>query len=393
MRARSLSLVRLGVVGFALALPSGGCGGGGGGLGSPPSPPLALTQFLPPAADVAGGAEVNVIGTGFESALPPHLVRIGGRLVAASLRSDTLLQVVVPAGDALGPVDTAVLTGSGIADLAAGFTYLPSPPAPPALVCLPVVGQAGTRVDLTLSNYPALLAPTVTFGGLSAVNVTLLGPAQVRVEVPAGLPGGVIVEVIVRDGATQVTNFGFFSQGLLNVGVLSINEFLPDPGSGLDSNRDGTASSAGDELVELVNHLGVAVDLTGWTLSDASAVRHTFPNPTTVPAGGSIVIFGSGNPTYFPARHATGHAQVASTGTLGLNNSADSVILRTPALLTIAQVNYASADVTSARSRNAVIDGQAQPVPSASADYVLHDTLVGAVGTISPGVRVSGAGF
>ena len=228
---------------------------------------------------------------------------------------------------------------------------------------------------------------------MPGVQLTLLGPTQVRVEVPAGLPGGVVVEVLLADGAAQVTGTGFFSQGVLDAGDLSVNEFLPDPGSALDANRDGTSSSAGDELVELVNHLGVAVDLTGWTLSDAAAVRHTFPNPTTVPAGGSIVVFGSGNPTYFPARHVSGHAQVASTGTLGLNNSADSMILRTPAALTIAQVNYANSDVTSARSRNAATDGQAQPVPAASADYVLHDTITGAVGTLSPGLRIDGSGF
>jgi len=334
-----------------------------------------------------------VIGSAFQAATPPLLVRIGARLAPATVVSDTLLEVVVPAGDAVGPVDTAVLTGSGIADLAAGFTYLASPPPPPALVCLPVVGQAGTRVDLTLTSFPALVAPVVTFGGLPGVNLRLLGPTQVRVEVPAGLPGGVIVEVLLADGDDEVADTGFFSQGALSAGDLSINEFLPDPGSALDANRDGTSSSAGDELVELVNHLGVPVDLTGWTLSDASAVRHTFPNPTTVPAGGSIVVFGSGNPTYFPARHLSGHAQVASTGTLGLNNSADSMILRTPTALTMAQVNYANADVTLGRSRNAASDGQSLPVPAASADYVLHDTLAGAVGTLSPGVRMDGSPF
>jgi hypothetical protein len=45
------------------------------------------------------------------------------------------------------------------------------------------------------------------------------------------------------------------------------------------------------------------------------------------------------------------------------------------------------------KSRNAPVDGQVLPVPAASADYALHDSIAGAVGAFSPGVRVDGSPF
>lgn len=265
------------------------------------------------------------------------------------------------------------------------------------LTCAPPVGsfsapQGGTLIELRTANFAALVAPAVTFGGVPGTGLAVLSPTRLRVAVPAGLPAGQFVPVEVTQDGERVTSGAFFSQGAIGPGDVTINEFLPDPGP-QDANRDGTLSSAGDEFVELVNRLGVAVDLTYFTLSDSSAVRHTFPNPTSVPPGGSIVVFGSGNPTFFAARHESGYAQLAATGTLGLNNSADSVILRTPAGSTVAQANYANADVSPGRSRTASPDAQALPLPAGSIDYLFHDNVSGAVGTLSPGVRATGAAF
>ena len=213
-----------------------------------------------------------------------------------------------------------------------------------------------------------------------------------RVEVPPGLAVGQAAAVVLSDGPRVVQTMDFLVQDVLLAGDLSINEFLPEPGPD-DANRDGTVHSAGDEFVELVNTRGVPVDLTGWTLSDATSVRHTFPNPTSVPSGGSIVVFGSGNPTYFAPRHASGHAQVAATGTLGLNNSAESIVLRDPAGTTIAHATYVTGDVAAGRSRTCDPDGQVLSVPAASAAYVFHDLATGALGTMSPGVKVTGVSF
>ena len=65
----------------------------------------------------------------------------------------------------------------------------------------------------------------------------------------------------------------------------------------------------------------------------------------------------------------------------------------TPAGSTVAQANYANADVSPGRSRTASPDAQALPLPAGSIDYLFHDDVSGAVGTLSPGVRATGAAF
>ena len=393
-------LGRLAVVMLAVLL--GSCGGGGGDPApvpvEPPAPAdVSIAEVLPSSGEVGGGGTVSVVGAGFQAGPGPVFVLFGLRAAAATVLDDTLLQATLPPGAQAAYVDVRVVSPHGFALLPGGFRYLEAPPPAPVLTCVPAVGTwsaalGGTRIDLHVQHLPPLVAPGVTFGGLPAVNLVPLNAQSVRVEVPSGLPPGQAVEVVLSDGPRTVSTWDFTVQGDLAPGSVSVNELLPEPGT-FDANRDGTLSSAGDEFVELVNTTGVAIDLTGFTLSDATSLRHTFPNPTTVPPGGSIVVFGSGNPTYFAPRHASGHAQVAATGTLGLNNSAESVVLKDPAGTTIAQVSYAAADVQPGRSRTAAVDGQILPVPALSADYVFHDLAAGALGTLSPGVRVTGAAF
>ena len=50
------------------------------------------------------------------------------------------------------------------------------------------------------------------------------------------------------------------------------------------ANEPGSSTSG--EFIELVNTGSSAVDLSGWTLSDSSSVRHTFAGGTQLAAGG-----------------------------------------------------------------------------------------------------------
>ena len=58
-----------------------------------------------------------------------------------------------------------------------------------------------------------------------------------------------------------------------------INEVNYDPESGIegDSNGDGQYVHDNDEFIEFYNS-GPEIDLAGYTISDADAVRHTFPS-------------------------------------------------------------------------------------------------------------------
>jgi hypothetical protein len=108
--------------------------------------------------------------------------------------------------------------------------------------------------------------------------------------------------------------------------VVVINEILYDPGLQEDANGDGTVDPVDDEFIEVLNTGNTPVDISGWTLSDAVQVRHTFPAGTVLVAGQAIVVFGGGTlGTYGNSRSDT-----ASTGDLNLSNSGDTVTLASP---------------------------------------------------------------
>jgi len=110
-----------------------------------------------------------------------------------------------------------------------------------------------------------------------------------------------------------------------------INEVLFDPpgGDAGDANGDGTRSASQDEFIEFVNDSDQEVNLSGFTLFDATNLetmepRHTFPDGTIIPPGGVYVLFGGGVPsTDF------GNAQVAvsTSGNMNLSNSDDVITI------------------------------------------------------------------
>jgi hypothetical protein len=76
-------------------------------------------------------------------------------------------------------------------------------------------------------------------------------------------------------------------------GDLVLNEIHADPHlSEGDANGDGVVSSDGDEFVELVNVTGRPLALGGVTISDALAVRYTFPDGEVLAPGCAVSIFG-----------------------------------------------------------------------------------------------------
>jgi hypothetical protein len=108
------------------------------------------------------------------------------------------------------------------------------------------------------------------------------------------------------------------------VPLVVLNEFLADPPADLDgdANGDGVRDSAEDEFVEIYNAGTVPMDLSGWTIQDATGVRHEFEKGLSLEVGELYVVFGGGTPTGIPCR-----TDVASSGGLSLNNTSDEVKL------------------------------------------------------------------
>ena len=157
-----------------------------------------------------------------------------------------------------------------------------------------------------------------------------------------------------------------------------INEIHADPHStNGDANGDGTVNTSEDEFVELFNDEENSVNISGWTLSDITQIRHTFPNNTTINSKTAIVIFGGGNPT-----GSFGGAMVAkaSSNQLGLNNTGDKIILSdgTNEVASYEYGNEANHDQSITRD------------PDLTGNFVKHSDATGSNGTLfSPGMKIN----
>jgi hypothetical protein len=173
--------------------------------------------------------------------------------------------------------------------------------------------------------------------------------------------------------------------------IVAINEINGDPSlvDG-DANCDGTIDSGDDEFVELVNLTGSRLDLTGWTVYDATSLRHTIPAGTALDPGGVLLVFGGGAPA-FPGVGTAGwcaalpagvQIQSASTGLLGFSNGGDTATLLDGAGQVVDAWTFGaegSADTSLVRD----------PEPS-GATFVQHGTAAGANRAVSPGTRRDG---
>jgi endonuclease/exonuclease/phosphatase family metal-dependent hydrolase len=153
-------------------------------------------------------------------------------------------------------------------------------------------------------------------------------------------------KIRVSSGSTSDTSNAAFSVttgGGGGSGRVTLNEILAnEPGSDITG-----------EFVELFNGGTTSADLSGWRISDSAALRHTFPAGTTLAPGARIVVTGAS----------------ASTGTLGLSNSGDSVTVANSSGTTVDSFTYTSAlSGTDGVSMNRSPDGS-------TGSFVLHTTL------------------
>lgn len=155
-------------------------------------------------------------------------------------------------------------------------------------------------------------------------------------------------------------------------GVVFINEIL--------ANEAG--SDVNGEFVEIVNQTGAAVDLSGWTVSDGSSVRHTFAAGTSLQDGAAIVVFGgaSGIPGGLT------NAVAASTGTLSFGNGGDTVSLKSSTGATVDAFTY-----TSSLSGTDGVSMNRNPDATATGTMVLHTSISSL--QRSPGTRADGSAF
>lgn len=121
-----------------------------------------------------------------------------------------------------------------------------------------------------------------------------------------------------------------------------------------DTNCDGSTKNNADEFIELVNSSQKTLDLTGVTIDDAASLagtlgpRHTFAaaasGSLTLAPGKAVVVWGAGS----PACAGVDDWFVASSGSLGLNDTGETITVRTGggSPVTIVEKTFMQADIT-----------------------------------------------
>ncbi|WP_420644077.1 lamin tail domain-containing protein [Candidatus Leptofilum sp.] len=184
------------------------------------------------------------------------------------------------------------------------------------------------------------------------------------------------------DAMSADVSFSFTTVSL-NITTVVINEFLADPATDItgDANGDGTRDSSDDEFVEIVNISGADLDVSGWSISDAVQVRHTFPTGSVIPADCTAVVFGGDTPT---GVFGGALVQTASSGALGLNNGGDTITLDDGASSTLEYIYGGEGGNDQSLTRD----------PDTTGAFVEHSIATGSGGTLfSPGTQIDGTAF
>nr|WP_255807467.1 IPT/TIG domain-containing protein [Cohnella mopanensis] len=188
----------LGFVDVTVTNPDGGEGTLGNGFQYTVVTPT-ITALTPNHAKKAGGDIIYVDGTNFDTA---STVTINGVAATSVFVSTTRLKVTVPASPTLGDVDLVVTVSSGLtATTTLTYDNGPQLPAPKLTSMTTTSGSAagGNIIYIDGSNFTN--KPSVYFGSVkvAVANVTYVSASRVKVTVPAGVSGPVLVKVVNPD--------------------------------------------------------------------------------------------------------------------------------------------------------------------------------------------------
>ncbi|MEW4922207.1 lamin tail domain-containing protein [Algibacter sp. 2305UL17-15] len=234
-------------------------------------------------------------------------------------------------------------------------------------------------VDFTGGNNGNTFVVTSTAGTVGGDNPTAVATGTITVT---GITEGTDITVSVSDtgdGGVCSLSMDIDSPGCV---PLIINELLFDPAGDItgDANGDGTRNALDDEFIELINTSGSPLDISGYTISDASALRHTFPASTIIPANSMLVVFGGGTPT---GPFGGSIVQVASEGELNFSNGGDVVTIANTLGDEVVVFDSATAGADVSDDQSVTRD------PDISGSFVIHTTANPSL-LFSPGLKGNG---
>ena len=291
----------------------------------------------------------------------------GNLLLSAVLNATASQQISIP------------LTFSGTASLSEDYSVSA------AQIIIEPGNDSGSVIFSGLQDNAIEGTETITVEISNTQEVLLLSETQIEISLldddvdtdEDGIPDNV-------DSCPEQSGFAEYD-GCLYPRII-INEVLYDPPSGStgDANDDGIRDANGDEFIEFFNLGSQTVDISGFTISDATQLRHVFPEGTLVPSHSVLVLFGGGNPT---GDFGGATVQIASEGSnINMNNAGDLVTFANSdgnTVLTF-DVEPLSNNPNESYSRN----------PDLTGEFEQHAGIPEANGALfSPGTRTDGSSF
>jgi hypothetical protein len=320
----------------------------------------------------------------------------------------------------------AVLAGPAVAQITVDIPNRLSE-TPGTSITIPVLlGEAVTESDavsffeFTIAYESSFLSVTdasvdgTIAEGANFFNVDTSSPDTISVTASygdpsalSGNPGNVLVNLTVEistsaSGSTALVFSDFVfnegdpssiaTSGLISTGALPpnsnliINEIHADPASNADcsdlgrpsecgdANNDGVRDSGDDEFVEIINAGTSAIDISGYTLSDNTGVRFTFPASTSLSPNTAAVVFGGGTPNGIPG--------LVFTDFLGLTNDGDIVTLSDDAGNPVVSLYY---------GEDAIVDESVTRDPDIEGFFDAHSEASPAGELFSPGRTLDGS--
>ncbi len=272
-----------------------------------------------------------------------------------------------PPGTTLPVLDAAVVYAGGVSSC---------PLDGQGFVAGGTLSLNNTSDTVTVSDASGTVLDTVTYGSEAGADASVVRDPELSAS---ALVAHDSVWPSLASPGTRGSGDAFEVVPPVNA-TLVLNEFLADPGSVNDANCDGTPSSTQDEFVELVNLGPDALDLSGYTIRDATTVRFTVPPGTVIAANDALVVYGGGTAA---CPNVDGTALVG--GTLSLNNTADTIVVADAVGTVLISYTYgAEADNDASQVLAPELTGTV---------YVSHAGAAGSLGTQSAGTLANGQPF
>jgi beta-lactamase superfamily II metal-dependent hydrolase/chitodextrinase len=303
---------------------------------------------------------IQAVGSAIWETEDPSTGRLLGDIVVSTSNGTTF---AVTQG-----TSTFTYTSHGLTDI--------TPPSTPTGLTAVATSASAVSLQWTASTDDVAVTGYLVYRSLDGITFASVATTDVTTFADTGLTASTtyryrVTAVDAAGNESAASAVASVTTKAATPAKVIINEILAnEPGS----------STAG-EFVELVNVGGASISIAGWTISDATSVRHTFAAGTTLAPGKGIVVFGAA--AGIPA--GVTNAVAASTGSLSLGNSGDSVKLASGAT-TVDSYTYAAA--------LAAVDGVSMnrsPDATAGAAFVLH-TSVSSLQS-SPGKRANGSAW